>query len=66
MTITRTVELTDKERLTVQNFLKLADEISDAAGCSMDDVMLYFSDKAVLLDDDTYRIVALHQLTDIH
>lgn len=65
MKITRTIELSDNDRLTVQRFLKLTDEISDIAGCSMDDVFMYFGDKAELTNEGEYIIESLHQIADI-
>lgn len=64
MQITRTIELTDRERLVVANFLNLTDKISDVARCSMDDVFEYFAEKAEITEDG-YEIGALHQLSDI-
>lgn len=64
MKITRTIELDDKDRLTVERFLNLVDKVSDVARCSMDDVFLYFADKAELTDDG-YSIGVLHQIEDI-
>ena len=43
MKVTQTIELTDKERLTVQNFLDLTDQISDISDRSMDDVFNRYS-----------------------
>lgn len=65
MTITKTVALSDKDRETVQNFLQLADTIAIATGCSMDDVFQYFADKIEIMDDNTWKIGELHQLSDI-
>ena len=65
MKITRTIELDDTDRVTVQRFLKLTDRISDIARCSMDDVFLYFSNQAELMDNGEYSISALHQIEDI-
>ena len=65
MKITRTVELDDNDRRIVAKFLKLADRISDVAGCSMEDVFLYFGNQAEILADGEYSITSLHQISDI-
>ena len=66
MQIVQTIELTDEERITVSKFLKLADTISDVARCSMDDVFVYFADKAEIIEENNaYSIGAIHQITDI-
>ena len=65
MKVVQTIELTDNERLTVSNFLKLADDISDVAGCSMDEVFVYFADKSKITDTEDYSICALHEIKDI-
>ena len=65
MKITRTIELDDQDRLTVCRFLKLADNVSDVARCSMDDVFLYLANQAEIQDNGEYSISALHQIEDI-
>lgn len=64
MEVVRTIELNDDERLTVAKFLKLTDQISDYAKCSMDDVFLYLADSAEITESG-YNIKALHQIDDI-
>ena len=65
MKITRTIELDDNDRLTVQRFLKLTDKISDVVGCSMVNVCEYFCDQVEILENGEYSITALHQIEDI-
>lgn len=64
MNITRTIELTDEERVTVSRFLKITDDIATIARCSMDEVFQYFVDTADLIGDG-YSIDNLHQIDDI-
>lgn len=59
----QTIELSDHERIVVQQFLKLIDDISCAVGRSMDDVFEYFVEEAEINDDDTYSIGTLHDIT---
>lgn len=64
MKVVQTIELSDHERIVVQQFLKLIDDISSAVGrVSMDDVFEYFVEEAEINDDDTYSIGALHDIT---
>lgn len=65
MTTVQTIELSDKERLTIEDFLNLADEISDIAKCSMSDVFEYFADNADIIGEYKHSIGALHQISDI-
>lgn len=65
MQIVQTIELTDEERITVSHFLKLVDTISDVARCSMDDVFVYFADKAEIIENNAYSVGAIHQIKDI-
>ncbi|SDB15274.1 hypothetical protein [Eubacterium oxidoreducens] len=65
MKVTQTIELTDAERITVQKFLKLSDDISSMTRISMSDVFEYFVDNADIQDDDTYVISELHQINDM-
>lgn len=65
MKVTQTIELTDKERLTVQNFLHLTDQISDISGRSMDDVFNYLALHSELTDDDGYSFSGLIQIAEI-
>jgi hypothetical protein len=66
MKTTKTFELTSEERLTVERFLKLVDEISDVTGNrSMDDVFNYFVDTAEVDDNRNYSIGSLHKLDEI-
>lgn len=65
MKVTQTIELTDKERLTVQNFLHLTDQISDISGRSMDDVFNYLAEHSELTDDDGYSFSGLIQIAEI-
>ena len=59
----QTIELSDQERIVVQQFLKLIDDISSAVGrVSMDDVFEYFVEEAEI-NDGTYSIKALHDIT---
>ena len=64
MNITRTIELTDEERVTISKFLRITDDIATVVGCSMDDVFSYFVDTANLMGDK-YSIDNLHQIDDI-
>lgn len=64
MEVVQTITLSDKDRITVSNFLKLTDDISNIARCSMDDVFLYLADKAEITENG-YTISALHQISDI-
>ena len=64
MRTTQTIELNKQEKATIENFLKLIDEISDIARCSMSDVFIYFADKADIVEDG-YCIETLHQISDI-
>ena len=64
MKTTRTIELTDEEREIVSKFLKITDDISTIAGCSMCEVFEYFADTADL-NGDEYSIRRLHQIDDI-
>lgn len=66
MKITQTIELDDKERSTIQNFLKITDDISNIVGCDLEDVFNYFVDKADITDDNEFRISTLHQISDIY
>lgn len=63
MEVVRTIELSDAERLTVSKFLRLANDISSIANCSVCDVLLYFCDKTDITSG--YSIEALHQLDEI-
>ena len=65
MRITKTVELNERERQVVSEFLALADSISDLAGCSMNNVFMYFCDVADIVDKCKYNVGSLHQLPDI-
>lgn len=64
MKITKTVELTNKEKETIQDFLKMVDEISDAAKCPMGTVISYFANEAAC-SERGYTIGMLHLLDDI-
>lgn len=62
----QTIELSDQERIVVQQFLKLIDDISCTVGrVTMDDVFDYFLREAEINDDDTYSIGALHDITEM-
>ena len=64
MKAVQTIELSDQERIVVQQFLKLIDDISCTVGrVSMDDVFDYFVGEADINDDGTYSIGALHDIT---
>lgn len=63
MKAVQTIELSDQERIVVQQFLKLIDDISRVTGRSMDNVFEYFAEEAEINDDDTYSIGALHDIT---
>ena len=65
MQITRTIELNEEERKTIEKFFSIADKISDVAGCSMCEVFEYFSDVIEIIDDYEYRIGILHQIADM-
>lgn len=65
MKVTQTVELTDKERLTVQNFLHLTDQISDISGRSMSDVFTYLAEHSELIEDERYSFSGLIQIAEI-
>jgi len=65
MQIVKTIELTEKERETICDFLGIVDKISDAARCSMADVFLYLANEADYEVDGTYSIKALHNLDKI-
>ena len=59
----QTIELNTHERIVVQDFLKLVDEISNIANKSMDDIFEYFCEVADINDDDIYSIDVLHDIT---
>ena len=65
MEVVQTIELNNEERLTVSRFIQLVDKISDIAGCSMDDVFIYFLGKAEIIEINKYSIGAIHQIKDI-
>lgn len=65
MEVIQSITLNDSERITVSRFLKLADEISDIAGCSMDNVFTYFVDKSEITENNGYSISAIHEIKDI-
>lgn len=64
MKITKTIELTDEERLTIERYLDITLKIANVAECSFDDVLDYFFSKA---DSSGGRcsISALHNIEDI-
>lgn len=60
----QTIELSDQERIVVQQFLKLIDDISCTVGrVTMHEVFDYFVEEAEINADDTYSIGALHDIT---
>lgn len=65
MKVTQTIELNDEERLTVQRFLYLTDQISDISGRTMDDVFNYFASKSELIDGNRYSFSGLVQIAEI-
>lgn len=65
MKVTQTIELNDEERLTVQNFLYLTDQISDISGRTMDDVFNYFARESELIDGERYSFSGLVQIAEI-
>ena len=66
MKAVQTIELSDQERIVVQQFLKLIDDISRATGRSMDNVSEYFFEEAEINDDGTYSIGTLHDITKMY
>lgn len=65
MKVTRTISLTHDEQITVSRFIKICDEISDIAKCSMSEVAEYFFHQSTLDADDIWSVKEMHQIEDI-
>lgn len=65
MTTIQTIELSENERQVVQDFLKLIDEMSDIAKCSMSDVFDYLVNEAEMYERGNYKIKSLHNIGEI-
>lgn len=66
MKVTQTIELTDDERLTVQNFMSIVDEIQrHVTNRSMCDVFSYLADECDIVGDNQYVFNGLVQLEEI-
>lgn len=63
MKTVQTIELNTHERVVIQDFLKIVDEIAEIANKSMDDIFEYFCEVADINDDNTYSIDMLHDIT---
>ena len=66
MTTTQTIELNDKERLTLQTALEIIDDISAIANTSVDNVFEYLCEVAEIAETKGKREYSIKALHDIH
>ena len=65
MTITREIDLDDKDRLAICRVIRITEKLGTVTGRSRSEVFEYFLDKAERLVDGSYSIIATHQLDDM-
>lgn len=65
MTTTQTIELNDKERLTLQNALGIMYDIAAIANTSVDNVFEYLCEVAEVKGNREYSLKALHNIYEM-
>lgn len=65
MEVKRTIRLTHDEQIAISRFIRICDEISDIAKCSMSDVAEYFFHQSTVDNDDVWSVKEIHDVEDI-
>lgn len=65
MTTTQTIELNDKERLTLQGALGFISDMAAIANTSANNVFEYLCEVAEIKDNREYYIKAVHDIKEI-